>query len=79
MILTAAALDFLGLGLQPPAPECGAMLYQARPYLRTAPHLLFPGLALFLAALACHLLGRALDMLSATPFSAAHQAKAAID
>jgi len=57
-ILTAAALSFLGLGAQPPTPEWGAMLSGGRDYLNIAPHVtLFPGLAIFISALAFNLLG----------------------
>jgi hypothetical protein len=38
VILTIASLGFLGLGLQPPAPEWGTMLLGGRYYLRAAPH-----------------------------------------
>jgi peptide/nickel transport system permease protein len=49
VILTIASLGFLGLGLQPPAPEWGAMLQGGRYYLRAAPHLiLFPGAAILI-------------------------------
>ena len=58
IILHAAGLSFIGLGAQPPAPEWGAMLSEAREFLRRAPHLmLFPGLAIFISALSFNLLG----------------------
>ena len=58
MILLAAGLSFIGLGIQPPAPEWGAMLSEAREYLRRAPYLMaFPGVAILLAALSFNLLG----------------------
>ncbi|MDE2867258.1 MAG: ABC transporter permease subunit, partial [Chloroflexota bacterium] len=48
IILGIAGLSFLGLGAQPPTPEWGAMLSDARPHLQTAPHLiLLPGAAIF--------------------------------
>lgn len=48
-ILSIAALGFLGLGVQPPTPEWGAMIADARPYIARAPWLaIFPGLMLFL-------------------------------
>lgn len=57
-ILAAAALSFLGLGIQPPAPEWGAMLSAGRAYLRDMPHLvIFPGLAIMLTILSLNLLG----------------------
>ena len=36
-ILAAAGLSFLGMGVQPPEPEWGSMLNEARMYMRTAP------------------------------------------
>lgn len=61
-MLAIAALSFLGLGLQPPTPEWGAMLVEARPYLDRAPHLVLPpGLAIFLVVLGCNALGEALE------------------
>jgi len=57
-IITAAGLSFLGLGAQPPTPEWGAMLNEARADMVTAPHVaLFPSLAIFLTVLAFNLLG----------------------
>lgn len=57
-IITAASLSFLGLGAQPPTPEWGAMLNEARADMVTAPHVaLFPSLAIFLTVLAFNLLG----------------------
>lgn len=58
MILQAASLSFIGMGIQPPAAEWGAMLSNAREYLRNAPHLMiFPGLALVLTAYSFNLIG----------------------
>ncbi len=58
IILGIAGLSFLGLGAQPPTPEWGAMLNDARPHLQTAPHLiLLPGAAIFVAVLGFNLLG----------------------
>ena len=57
-ITAAAGLSFIGLGVQPPAPEWGAMLAQARSFITQAPHLVvFPGLAIALTVLALNLLG----------------------
>lgn len=57
-IITAASLSFLGLGAQPPMPEWGAMLNEARADMVMAPHIaLFPSLAIFLTVLAFNLLG----------------------
>ncbi|WP_409308855.1 glutathione ABC transporter permease GsiD [Pectobacterium sp. B1J-3] len=57
-IITAASLSFLGLGAQPPTPEWGAMLNEARSDMVIAPHVaIFPSLAIFLTVLAFNLLG----------------------
>jgi len=57
-ILSTSTLSFIGLGIQPPAPEWGNMLAGGRPYLRDAPHLcIFPGLAIVLTILSLNLLG----------------------
>lgn len=59
--LAAAALSFLGLGAQPPTPEWGAMLVNARSFLFTAWWAVAaPGLAIFAAILALNLLGNGL-------------------
>ncbi|MDD2283544.1 MAG: ABC transporter permease, partial [Eubacteriales bacterium] len=58
MILSAAGLSFIGMGVQPPAPEWGALLSAARQHMFTAPYLLyFPGFAILLAALSFNLVG----------------------
>ena len=57
-IITAASLSFLGMGAQPPTPEWGAMLNEARSEMMTAPHVaLFPAIAIFVTVLAFNLLG----------------------
>lgn len=57
-IITAASLSFIGMGAQPPTPEWGAMLNEARADMITSPHVaLFPSLAIFLTVLAFNLLG----------------------
>ena len=57
-ILDAAALGFLGLGAQPPAPEWGTMLADAREFvLRAWWVVTFPGLAILITVLAFNLLG----------------------
>lgn len=57
-IVGAAILSFLGLGVQPPTADWGAMLSDAQIYLSQAPWLgIFPGLAIFLTALSFNLLG----------------------
>lgn len=60
-LLTAAGLGFLGLGVQSPTPEWGAMLGRGRTYIYAAPHLtIFPGLAIFFTVLGLNLLGDSL-------------------
>lgn len=57
-IVGAAILSYLGLGVQPPTADWGAMLSDAQIYLTQAPWLgVFPGLAIFLTALSFNLLG----------------------
>lgn len=57
-IITAASLSFLGMGAQPPTPEWGAMLNEARSDMVIAPHVaIFPALAIFFTVLAFNLLG----------------------
>ncbi|MGN0159732.1 MAG: ABC transporter permease [Brotaphodocola sp.] len=57
-ILSTASLSFIGLGVQPPSPEWGAMLSSGRNFLRDAVHLtLFPGLSIVITILALNLLG----------------------
>jgi len=58
IIIVAASLSFLGLGLQPPAAEWGVMLSQGRKYIRIAPFLsIFPGVAIIILVLGFNLLG----------------------
>jgi len=60
-ILLAAALGFLGVGVQPPTPEWGSMIATGRQYLPGSWWLsTFPGLAIFVAVLGFNLLGDAL-------------------
>ena len=57
-ILEMAGLSFLGLGAQPPTPEWGAMLNNAREFIQSAPWVItFPGIAIILAVLSFNLLG----------------------
>lgn len=61
LVLSIAALSYLGLGVQPPAPEWGMMLNESRLFMFTAPHLMiFPGAMIFVTVLAANLLGDAL-------------------
>ena len=58
VILSAAALSFLGLGIPPSVPEWGSMLNAGKEFLRTAPYLtLFPGMAITLTVILFSLLG----------------------
>ena len=58
MILQAASLSFIGLGIQPPEPEWGSMLSNAREYMSTAPWLMiFPDLFIMLSAYSFNLIG----------------------
>ncbi len=57
-ILIEAALSYIGLGTQPPAPSWGTMLSEGRTFLETAPWMsIFPGLAIALTVLAFNLVG----------------------
>jgi ABC-type dipeptide/oligopeptide/nickel transport system permease subunit len=61
VVLVACALSFLGLGIQPPAPEWGSMIAAGKMYLVRAPHLtLFPGLAITVTVFGLNLLADAL-------------------
>lgn len=58
VLLTASGLSFLGLGVQPPTPEWGAMLSNARSYLIVAPHVAtIPGLAIMIVVVGFNLFG----------------------
>jgi peptide/nickel transport system permease protein len=57
-ILSAAGLSFIGLGVQPPIPEWGAMLSGGRTFIRNSPHIAtFPGVAIMITIFALNLLG----------------------
>ncbi|MEN3376600.1 MAG: peptide/nickel transport system permease protein [Hyphomicrobiales bacterium] len=57
-IIAEAALSFLGLGQQPPAPSWGSMLNSAQRFLTNAPWMaIWPGLAIFLTVLSFNLIG----------------------
>jgi len=61
-LITVGALSFLGLGVQPPAADWGSMLADGQPYMTRAPGLvLYPGLAIFISALAVTLIGQGLN------------------
>ena len=57
-VLTAASLSYIGLGVQPPTPEWGAMLSGAKGYIRDYSYMLtFPGLFIALTVLCLNMLG----------------------
>ncbi len=61
-ILVGSALGFLGLGVQPPAPEWGVMIGEGRVYLYQAPWMaIFPGFAIFYVSLGAILVGDGLS------------------
>ena len=58
MILEASALSFIGMGVQLPTPEWGAMVSEAREFLRSYPYMMvFPGVSILLTTLSFNLLG----------------------
>lgn len=58
MILSAAGLSFIGMGIQPPSPEWGALLSNAQKYMFTSLYLLiFPGIFILLSSLSFNLVG----------------------
>jgi peptide/nickel transport system permease protein len=57
-ILTAASLSFIGLGVQPPLPEWGAMLSAGRSFIRDYPNLcIFPGIFIMITVLGLNMFG----------------------
>ena len=57
-VLSGAALSFIGLGVQPPIPEWGAMISDGRNYMRANPELaLYPGICVMITVLAFNMLG----------------------
>ncbi|MBI3706142.1 MAG: ABC transporter permease [Proteobacteria bacterium] len=62
LVLNASALSYLGLGVQPPTPEWGQMLNEAKDHLITAPHLIVgPAAALVVFVLSANLVGDAVQ------------------
>lgn len=58
IMLTASSLSYLGVGIQPPTPEWGAIIFEAREFLRIAPYMcVLPGLVIVVTALAFNLVG----------------------
>lgn len=61
-IMDISALSFLGLGVQPPTPEWGAMIHDGKSYIRSNPELmLYPGLMIMFVVVMFNLLGEALS------------------
>lgn len=57
-ILAAAALGFLGLGVQPPTPEWGTLVSEGKDFIRRAPHLItWPGLAIMVTVMSFNFVG----------------------
>ena len=67
-VLLEATLSFLGIGVQPPTPSWGGIIFESQSYFLSAPWLVFfPGLAIMLLALAFNLVGDVLrDVLDPT-------------
>ncbi|WP_119460972.1 ABC transporter permease [Rhodospirillaceae bacterium SYSU D60014] len=67
-VLLEATLSFLGIGVRPPTPSWGGIIFESQSYFLSAPWLVFfPGLAIMLLALAFNLVGDALrDVLDPT-------------
>lgn len=58
VVLSVAGLSYLGLGIQPPTPDWGVMINDARMYFRSYQHLLFaPGICIILLSLSINLIG----------------------
>ena len=58
MIIWGASVSFLGMGIQPPTPEWGAMLSEAKNFILNAPYMvLFPGRAIAVTAFSLNLMG----------------------
>lgn len=57
-IMLAASMSFIGIGVQPPTPEWGAMLADSRDFLMKYPHMcLIPGICIMVVVLSLNLLG----------------------
>jgi peptide/nickel transport system permease protein len=62
-LITVGALSYLGLGVQPPDSDWGAMLLDAQPYMERAPLIgILPGAAIFLAALSVTMIGQGINV-----------------
>ncbi|WP_066057232.1 nickel ABC transporter permease subunit NikC [Robertmurraya korlensis] len=61
-IMNLSSMSFLGLGVQPPTPEWGAMIHEGKSYIRTNPALMiYPGLMIMLVVVTFNLLGESLS------------------
>ncbi|WP_338554120.1 nickel ABC transporter permease subunit NikC [Paenibacillus sp. KS-LC4] len=61
-IMDISALSFLGLGIQPPTPEWGAMIHEGKAFIRSHPELmLYPGLMILFVVITFNVLGEALS------------------
>jgi nickel transport system permease protein len=61
-IMDIAAMSFLGLGIQPPAPEWGSMIHEGKSYIRSNPELmLYPGIMILIVVITFNVLGEALS------------------
>ncbi|MDZ5610445.1 nickel ABC transporter permease subunit NikC [Bacillus pseudomycoides] len=61
-IMDISALSFLGLGIQPPTPEWGAMIHEGKSYIRSNPELMiYPGVMIMLVVITFNVLGEALS------------------
>lgn len=61
-IMNLSSMSFLGLGVQPPIPEWGAMILEGKSYIRTNPDLMiYPGLMILLIVITFNLLGETLS------------------
>lgn len=61
-IMNLSSMSFLGLGVQPPTPEWGAMIHEGKSYIRTDPALMiYPGLMIMLVVITFNLLGESLS------------------
>ncbi len=62
-LITVGGLSYLGLGVQPPDSDWGAMLLDAQPYMERAPWAgILPGAAIFITALSVTMIGQGIDM-----------------
>ncbi|WKA60364.1 nickel ABC transporter permease subunit NikC [Planococcus shenhongbingii] len=61
-IMDISALSFLGLGIQPPTPEWGAMIHEGKGFIRSQPELmLYPGLMILFVVISFNVLGESLS------------------